>query len=141
MLLIPLHSAISLITNSSSEVFISSDSRTVKSIHELVDNLFSIAGSTLKSKDIFQIDITKRVEYLDTVKDKYVEEYYTDEEIDLHIKNGKLEEYNVCGESEYGLIKNYLRLTPLVPAPVSPEIEKVCKRLADLTGMFEIEST
>ena len=56
-LVIPIHSFVDLITNSSSETFISYDESSINAIKELVNSLLKTAGSALTSDDLFDITI------------------------------------------------------------------------------------
>jgi hypothetical protein len=55
---IPIHSFVDLITNSSSEIFVSANERTVKLIEELINHLLKGAGSTKTSNDLFSIAVS-----------------------------------------------------------------------------------
>lgn len=49
-----IHSFVDLITNSSSEVFVSANDKTLGAIKKLVDNILAAAGSPLKADDLFE---------------------------------------------------------------------------------------
>jgi len=48
------HSFVDLITNSSTEIFISATTHTVKAVKNLIDHLLGVGGSTLKADDLFE---------------------------------------------------------------------------------------
>jgi hypothetical protein len=54
---IKIHSFSALITNSSSEVFVSADQSTIDGVKEIVNNLLKIGGSTLAFDDLFRAEI------------------------------------------------------------------------------------
>lgn len=56
-LIIPVHSFVDLITNSSSEIFVAADQGTVKAIKKLVENLIAATGGTTKADDLFTFDL------------------------------------------------------------------------------------
>ena len=63
---IPFHSFISLITNSSSEVFISVNDSIVETIHGIVNNALASQGVTVKSEDLIDITVEEDKERGDT---------------------------------------------------------------------------
>lgn len=54
---IPLHSFVDLITNSSSEIFISATNSTIIAIKKLVDALLLAGGSRFTSDEVFEITL------------------------------------------------------------------------------------
>jgi hypothetical protein len=54
---IPVHSFIDLITNSSSELFVTSDRKTVDSFRKLIDSILLSGGSTKKCDDLFTLKL------------------------------------------------------------------------------------
>jgi len=54
---IPLHSFVDLITNSSSETFVSADRQTVSTLEDIIDVLLSSVGSDQKCHDLFRIGL------------------------------------------------------------------------------------
>ncbi len=53
-LTIQIHSFVDLITNSSSEIFVNADGKTLESIKLIVDNVLKMGGSTLRADDLFE---------------------------------------------------------------------------------------
>lgn len=53
---IPIHSFIDVITNSSTEIYISNSSKTKKMIKQLINNVLNIAGSDKTVDDLFEIE-------------------------------------------------------------------------------------
>ena len=54
---IPIHSFVDLITNSSSEIFVSADANTVKAVKKLIDNILKASGSDKTADDLFEISL------------------------------------------------------------------------------------
>ena len=59
-LYIPLHSFSGLITNSSSETFISADQASVDAVRGIVDDILKAAGSDKKADDLFTFELGKK---------------------------------------------------------------------------------
>ncbi len=60
-LLIPVHSFVDVITNSSSEVFVSADEKTVEAVKDLIDNLLIGVGSDKRCDDLFDVVVSIEV--------------------------------------------------------------------------------
>ncbi len=60
-LIIPVHSFIDVITNSSSEVFVTSDRSTVAAMKDAINALLSVAGSKERCDDLFEV-VLERVD-------------------------------------------------------------------------------
>ena len=56
-IIIPIHSFIDVITNSSTSVYVGCHDNTIKFAKELVDDLLKAAGSDKTSEDIFEFNI------------------------------------------------------------------------------------
>ena len=126
-LIIPFHSFVDLITNSSSQVFITADEKTISAVRDMIDNLMKVAGSTQRSVDLFDIDI--------------VDSYYgkTRAENDAAVAAGEADESEIrylFGEEEYPA-KTAIRVTPKIN---TPESAAAAKYLSKLTTMFSIEA-
>ena len=105
------HSVVDVITNSSSEIYVEATEHTIDNVKELVDNLFSLAGSPLKCDDVFDITLKNR-----NAPEEPDEDYWDDPypEVDLVV-------------------------TP--KEGVTSEQSKVASRiLSSLTSIFSIES-
>ena len=72
-IILPLHSFVDLITNSSSEVFVEPTEKTKDVIHEIVDVILKKDGFDLKSKDIIDVQFFVLRDVYDKQLDKYVE--------------------------------------------------------------------
>ena len=57
-----IHSFVDLITNSSTEIYIGANERTITTIKELINNILKIGGSTLTSDDLFELSLTEGTE-------------------------------------------------------------------------------
>jgi hypothetical protein len=65
-IVIPVHSFVDLITNSSSETYVCCGSRTVDAVYELIEALFNQAAHPgLKARDFFTVTLTDRLDYDD----------------------------------------------------------------------------
>lgn len=58
-LLIPIHSLIDLITNSSSEVFVTSDRETLSKLRSMIDAILVAGSSTKKCEDLFKLSLRR----------------------------------------------------------------------------------
>lgn len=56
---IPIHSLIDLITNSSSEVFVTSDRETLSKLRSMIDAVLVAGGSTKKCDDLFRLSLRR----------------------------------------------------------------------------------
>jgi len=54
---IPIHSVVALITNSSSEIFVSADESTVKAIKKITNDILKAGGSTQTADDLFTFEL------------------------------------------------------------------------------------
>jgi len=126
-LIIPIHSFIDVITNSSSEVFITSDEKTIAAVYALVDNILKFAGSTKNSAELFDIVI--------------VDYYYnkTRAELEAEVAEGKFDEGELrhLFDGSDNPPKTNIRVTPKID---TPETQAAAKTLSNLTGIFSIEA-
>ena len=61
-LIIPVHSFVDTITNSSTEIYVSATEKTIETLKKIVNDTLAIAGSTLSCKDLFsKIELKKEV--------------------------------------------------------------------------------
>ena len=60
-LTIPVHSFIDVITNSSSEVFVTSDRKTIEAVKNVIDAILLIGGGKETSDDLFEV-VLERVD-------------------------------------------------------------------------------
>lgn len=102
-LIIPIHSFVDLITNSSSETYISATSATVQSVKEIIKNLLSLADSSKTADDFFDIDIG--------YDDVYIDEKLKEFAKSIGIELGK---YNDCflTETNINKIKEFVDNNP-----------------------------
>ena len=56
---IPVHSFVDLITNSSSEVFVCADRKTIEVFERAIDEVLRASGSNLKCSDAFEIYLSR----------------------------------------------------------------------------------
>lgn len=55
--IIPIHSFVDLITNSSTEIYIQATTKTVESVKEIINNLLKVNGSSYTADDLFEISL------------------------------------------------------------------------------------
>ena len=60
-LTIPVHSFIDVITNSSSEVFVTSDRKTIEAVKNVIDSILLIGGGKETCDDLFEV-VLERVD-------------------------------------------------------------------------------
>jgi hypothetical protein len=130
-IVIPVHSFIDVITNSSSEIFVQASNGTIRAIETLINDILSLGGSTLKCSDLFKIDIVST--YHDYRDGKYNTIYLTDGEYNDLIKSG-VDEDNLERQSDN---ESNLRVTPLENSVAA---NAAAKTLSSLTDLFNIES-
>lgn len=134
---IPVHSFVDLITNSSSETFISASGATVDAMKEIVAALLRVGGSSQSVEDVVHIGLDM------TVCNKWTdwndETFASDEDLDqwLKAKHGKsLEEIR---NKDYDFrTKEELIITPKDPA--NPDHVKVASLLKSIIGTYDISS-
>ena len=86
-LVIPIHSFVDVITNSSTTIYVGCHSNTIEYAKDLINNLLKIAGSDKKADDLFEFEIQNKFqhdrelleEYLDCIIDDYEDEIRQDE--------------------------------------------------------------
>ncbi len=134
---------VDLITNSSSEIFVAADTKTVKTIQSIIDHLLTIGGSEKKSKDLFKIELASGY----TTED-YDVVYLTDKELKEALKNGSVKfnldhleegeelEKGWKPEPKEGTENSFIKVTPLVD---SPDIAQAAKLLGSLQELFSGE--
>jgi hypothetical protein len=106
------HSVVDVITNSSSEIYVEATEHTIDNVKELVDNLFSLAGSPLKCDDVFDITLKNRNAPDEDEDESYYDETYPEVDLVVTPKEG-----------------------------VTSEESKIASRiLSSLTSIFSIES-
>ena len=118
---IKIHSFVDLITNSSSEIFVQANDKTIESIKEIVNNLLGIANSELKFDDLF----TAHLQVMDYDSYEYIKESEVTEE-------HKTENYDGYSESQ---------VTVEVKSGVEDERAKsAAKLLSNLENLFSMSS-
>jgi hypothetical protein len=126
-MLIPLHSFIDVITNSSSEIFVFADNNTLKAIQKLVDNLLKVAGSTKTSEELFEFDLVVRAH----------DENYNDVELPRSSPAGK-KYWEKHSRDDESTTTCYVRVRPI--GNPATEAKAVATTLSALTELFDIQS-
>lgn len=70
--LIRIHSFVDLITNSSTELFVSSSQHTVDGVKSVINAVLTMGGSTLKADDIFSFELSKDEDSYSDYGDKMI---------------------------------------------------------------------
>ena len=58
-LIIPIHSFVDLITNSSTEIFVKADNNTINAIKEMIDCILKATDSSLTADDLFEFSLSE----------------------------------------------------------------------------------
>jgi len=133
--IIPIHSFVDLITNSSSEIFVQADENTVKAIKKLVNDLLTVGGGQVTADDLFTFDIV----YCCQDKD-WEDVYFTEDEIEAKKKalGDKEDEWTWGNDRETPTISVRVETKDKTGGKAAKDAAKV---LSNLTGLFEIDST
>lgn len=126
-LTIPIHSFVDLITNSSSEVFVTATEKTVGTIKSLVDNILAAAGSPLKSDDLFKFQ---------TIIEETDEDTWDEVELDLATPEGK-KYWKKNKNNEYSP-RLSIRVTVKGEVEDKKSAELAAKTLSALDNLFDI---
>lgn len=65
---IKIHSFVDLITNSSTEIFVRADEKTIQTVKDLIDTLLKLGNSNLKADDLFEFQLV--LDGYDFIKDE-----------------------------------------------------------------------
>ena len=76
-----------MISNSSSEIYVQANEKTVESVKEIIDNILVLGGSKLTCDDLFEISINKEQLFKDY--GEYTEDCKTAEEFYEHNKDSE----------------------------------------------------
>lgn len=123
-----IHSYINLITNSSTEIFISANEKTLAAIRSIVDNVLAAGGSSSKADDLFSFELV--VEDPDSYPTKH---YLVDSPEGQKIIDDN-EDAN-----EYRGSKRAVRVTAKVGVE-GRSLDDTAKVLSNLAGLFEIDA-
>lgn len=140
---IPIHSFVDLITNSSSEVFVSASQKSVDTVKELVGNLLALSGCPVQPEELFSFELVNTYrarDYRDVElsKEEYLKELETPDNRFLE-KDGSPINSEDGYENEYGGTMSSIRVTALDPN--SPKAKEVAKVLSSLDNLFDLEAT
>ena len=138
--IITYHSFIDLITNSSTQVYVSVRERAIATLHELVNNVLALDESTLKSEDLFNIEIVYLIETIQENGD-YQELLLTESEIKQAVIDGTVHEDDAgraLDPENYDRYRaNQLRVTCKV---LNPQTIRIAEIIEHLRGLFGIEA-
>ena len=140
-LIIPVHSFVDVITNSSSEIFTSANEGTVKAVKELINNLLIGVGSNKTADDLFDIIVGIEVDNPETYEERKIsgKGYTITVPADSDAGKEQLEENERIQNNGDG----YGRDLCLVVTPKAGTNENVvlaAKTLSNLTGLFYMEA-
>jgi len=122
--IIRVHSFVDLITNSSTELFVSANNKSAETVQDIINGILALGGSTVKAEDLFTFEIVVED------PDSYPTKFYP-------VKSDKGKE--IIDECDGGNgATQHIRLTPLVD---SPEAKKIAKVMSNLTELFTIEES
>ena len=147
-LIIPIHSFVDLITNSSSEIFVSADENTVKAVKKLIDNILKASGSDKTADDLFEISLGYEVTDNETYDNKFVTkaEFEKIEETYQEWEDGDQRRAEPRFQPRYsdGDYRNSNILVTVkddVPSEQKAAAKAAAKTLSDLTGLFQIDAS
>ncbi len=145
---IPIHSFVDLITNSSSEIFVSADANTVKAVKKLIDNILKASGSDKTADDLFEISLGYEVTDNETYDNKFVTkaEFEKIEETYQEWEDGDQRRAEPRFQPRYsdGDYRNSNILVTVkddVPSEQKAAAKAAAKTLSDLTGLFQIDAS
>lgn len=137
-LVIPIHSFVDLITNSSSEIYVYASDGTVKAVKELINNLLTGVGSDKTADDLFTFDVGIDIDNPETraVVEARGEKYSWEITVSANSPEGlaAVEEHRGDYPKQTSLIVTAKEGTP-------DSIKLAAGTLANLTGLFDMESS
>jgi len=123
------HSFVDLITNSSTEIYISASEKTIESIEKLVDNILTLGKSEYKCRDLFDISLDLK---------GFCQDYYYD---DRENKDETPEQFMEREVKESGY-DNYRSVKIKVSSKIKGKAaEEAASVLSSLTSLFDIDSS
>jgi hypothetical protein len=140
-LFIPIHSFVDVITNSSSEIFISADEGTVKAVKELINNLLKGVGSTQTADDLFDIVVGIDIDNPETYEERKISGKGWEIRVPLDSPEGKEQEEE--NERIQGNGDGYGKDLGIIVTPKDGTNENIvlaAKTLSDLSGLFYMEA-
>ncbi len=140
-IIIPVHSFVDLITNSSSEVYVMADEGTISAIKDIINHLLKIGGGTQSADDIFEFDLITRVSSFNSITPAGYEKY------DAMISKKEFEALKAKGEfaddpefekecDGYSYQETFVRVTAKDPSNA-----EVAKLLSNLDDLFQLEAS
>jgi len=139
-IIIPVHSVVDLITNSSTEIYTSATDKTISTITDFANTMLSVGGSPLRAADVFDVKlVVADQEYGDkpfrqtassvTEANKIIK-------IERRSRNGNNEEDY---DQQWPRISSQLEITVKKPYDTNPQIIKVVEALAALGDTYNTE--
>jgi hypothetical protein len=129
---IPVHSFVDLITNSSSEIYVSATSGTIEALKSVINTLLKSQGIEKKADELFNIKLVYAVKEYEKTNGDW-KEFDTEDERSKWMKENELEEYD-----EYTTLVENLVIEP--KDKKNKDLRKVADALHNLvysTNAFE----
>ena len=139
-LFIPIHSFVDVITNSSSEIFVSADEGTVEAVKESINNLLKGTGSNKTADELFDFSVCIDVDNPTPYKERKPGEGYTiTVPIDSEVGKEAYEER----ERRVGNGDSGADIGILVKAKegANEHLISAASALSNLTGLFQIDAS
>ena len=121
-LYIPYHSFIDVITNSSTEIFVSCHGKTKETLFALINSLLAVAESDKKAEDLFDIKMSR-----DYVYDDETEEELEDVKIAFNEKGERTDNYEDDEYEDHTLV--------LIPKDSSKETIELTKQISTIFSL------
>lgn len=140
-IIIPVHSFVDVITNSSSEVYVMASESTIKSIKAIVNHLLAVGRSQQTADDLFEFDLVTDVSSFSSTAPKGYEKW-----------NSKISQKEWAALKAQGEFDNddsfekdydgdhYQEMEVRVTAK-DPSNKEVAELLSNLTGLFQLEAS
>lgn len=130
-ILIPIHSFVDLITNSSSEVFVEATEKTVETVKDIINEVLKLQNSSKTADDLFSFTLVMN-------DDRYNEETnkWKVRQVDISTPEGK-ELYDNGMASESGAVRVELKVTSKIE---SPDIKPIMDMLVNLHNTYKTTS-
>ena len=131
-IVIPVHSFVDVITNSSSEIFVSATDRTIEVAKNIVNEVLSAGGSLAKCDDLFKVSLLYHVRYYDDDASDTVEKEFSNEADAAKFREENEDKFGGDYDAEWN---------DLVIEAIDPTNEDAKKAAESLSGFFSTFNT
>ncbi len=131
-IIVPVHSFVDVITNSSSEIFVSATDSTVAAAKEIVNNVLSSGGSLAKCDDLFKVSLLYHVRYYDDGEEDTVEKEFDNEADAAKFRSENADKFGGDYDAEWN---------DLVIEAIDPTNEDAKKAAESLSSFFSTFNT